>query len=81
MLSASPSEDDDLEDPDGPGSKKKEEKKKSGRKDRQHSKEAKAITTSEILVTIPELNKKDLIDFVESFGWFRMMTRQSHASG
>ena len=52
LTSASPSEDDDPEDPDHPEGKKKKKKKRKSR--RRHSKDAKAVATSKIVVNLPE---------------------------
>ena len=81
LSSASPFEDDDLEDPENPSGKKKRKKRKSRRAERRRSKEAKAIATSKIVVNLPEFTGKDLSEFAESFGRFLRMTGQPHASG
>ena len=81
LLSASPSEDDDPEDPENPTGMKKKKKRKSRRQDRRHSKEAKAIATSKIVVNLPEFTRKDLSEFAKSFGRFLGMTGHTHASG
>ena len=51
-----------------------EETKKKKRKTRRHggrrSQEAKAIATSNIMVSLPEFTGKDLSKFTENFGWF-----------
>ena len=78
LMSASPSHDDDLEDPDYPRKKKKKKTKKSRR---HHSKDAKAVATSKIMVNLPVFTGKDLSGFAENFGRFPRMTGQTHASG
>ena len=78
LSSASPSEDDDPEDPDHPKDRKKKKKRKSRRR---HSKDAKAVATSKIVVNLPEFTGKDLSEFAENFGRFLRMTGQTHASG
>ena len=81
MTSASPSEDDDLEDPENPSGRKKKKKKKTRRPGERRSQEAKAIATSKIVVTLPEFTGKDLSEFVEKFGRFLRLTGQAYASG
>ena len=81
LTSASLSEDDDPEDPENPSGKKKKRKRKTKRHERRRSKEANAIATSEIVVSLPELTGKDLSEFAETFGRFLRMTGQTHASG
>ena len=81
LTSASPSENDDPEDPENPSGKKKREKRKTKRHKRRRSKEAKAITTSKIMVNLPEFTGKDLSEFAENFRGFLSMTGQTHASG
>ena len=78
LSSASPSDDDDPEDPDQPKDKKKKKKRKTRRR---HSKDAKAVATSKIVVNLPEFTGKDLAEFAENFGRFLRMTGQTHASG
>ena len=80
MTSTSPSEDNDPEDPDNLSGRKKKKKRKTKRPEGRRSQEAKAITTSKILVNLPELTGKDLSEFAENFGRFLRMTRQTHAS-
>ena len=70
MTSASPSEDDDPEDPENPSGKKKKKKRKTKRHEGRSSQEAKAITTSKIVVNLPESTGKDLSEFAENFGRF-----------
>ena len=77
LSSASPSDDDDPEDSDYP----KDKKKKKGKSRRLHSKDAKAVATSKIVVNLPEFTGKDLSGFAENFGRFLRMTGQTHASG
>ena len=81
MTSASPSEDDDPEDPENPSGQKKKKKRKTRRPEEQRSQEAKAITTSKIVVNLPEFTGKDLSEFAENFGRFLRTTSQTHASG
>ena len=81
MISASPSEDDDPEDPENPSGRKKKKKKKTKRPDGRRSQEAKAIVTSKIVVNLPEVTGKDLIEFADNFGRFLRMTGQTRASG
>ena len=59
MTSASPSEDDDPEDPENPSGKKKKKKRKTRRPEGRRSQEAKAISTSKIVVNLPEFTGKD----------------------
>ena len=66
MISASPSEDDDPEDPENPSGRKKKKKRKTKRPDGRRSQEAKAITTSKIVMNLPELTGNDLSEFAES---------------
>ena len=81
LASGSPSESDDPEDPENPSDKKKKRKRKSRRHERRRSKEAKAISTSKIVVNLPELTGRDLSKFAESFGQFLRMTSQTQATG
>ena len=81
MISASPSEDDDLEDPESPSGRKKKKKRKTKRPDRRRSQEAKAIASSKIVVGLPEFTGKDLSEFTENFGRFLRITGQTRASG
>ena len=81
MTSASPSENDDPEDPENPSGRKKKQKRKTKRPEGRRSQEAKAITTSKIMVNLPEFTSKDLSEFAEKFGRFLRMTGQTHASG
>ena len=81
MTSASPSEDDDPEDPENPSGKRKKKKRKTKRRDGHRSREAKATTTSNILVNVPEFTGKDLSEFADDFGRFPRMTDQTRASG
>ena len=81
MTCASPSEDDDPEDPEDLSGRKKKKKRKTKRPEGRRSQEAKAITTSKIVVNLPEFTGKDLIEFAENFGRFLQMTGQTHASG
>ena len=81
MTSASPSEDNDLEDPKNPSGRKKKKKRKTRRPEGRRSQEAKAIATSKIVVNLPEFTGKDLSEFTENFGRFLRMTGQTHASG
>ena len=66
MTSASPSEDDDPEDPESPSGRKKKRKRKTKRPEGRRSQEAKAITTSKIVVNLPEFTGKDLSEFAEN---------------
>ena len=81
LTSASPSQDDDPEDPGNPSGKKKKKKRKTKRQERRRSKEAKVITTSKIVVNLPQFTGKDLSEFAENFGPFLRMTGQNEASG
>ena len=81
MTSASPSEDDEPEDPENPSGRKKKKKRKTRRPEGRRSQEAKAITTSKIMVNLPEFTGKDLSEFAENFGRFLRLTGQTHASG
>ena len=76
--SASPSDNDDAEDPHYPREKKKKKKTKSRR---HRSQDAKAVATSKIVVNLPEFTGKDLSGFAENFRRFLRMTGQTHASG
>ena len=46
-----------------------------------HKKEAKAISTSTMVVSLSDFSGKDLNEFAESFARFLQMTGQTHASG
>ena len=81
LTSASPSEDDDPEDPEIPSGTKEKKKRKSKRRERHRSEEAKATTTAKIVVNLPEFTGNDVSEFAESFGPFLRMTGQTHASG
>ena len=81
MTSASPSEDDNPEDPENPTGRKKKKKRKTKRPEGRRSQEAKAITTSKIVVNLPEFTGKDLSEFAENFDRFPRMTGQTRASG
>ena len=81
MTSASPSDDDDPEDPENPSGKNKKKKRKTKRHGGRKSQEAKAITTSKIVVNLPEFTERDLSEFAENFGRFLRMTGQTRASG
>ena len=70
MTSASPSEDDDPEDPENPSGWKMKKKMKTRRPEGRRSQEAKAIATSKIVVNLPEFTGKDLSEFAENFGRF-----------
>ena len=48
---------------------------------RRHSKDAKAVAKSKIVVNLPEFTGKDLANVAENFGRFLRMTGQTHASG
>ena len=63
LTCASPSEDDDPEDPENLSGRKKKKKGKSKRHRRRRSKKAKAITTSQIVVNLPEFTDKNLSEF------------------
>ena len=79
--SASPSEDDDPEDPESPSGRKKKKKTKTKRPEGRRSQGAKAITTSKIVVNLPQFTGKDLSTFAENFGRFLRMTGATHGSG
>ena len=79
--SASPSEDDDPEDPENPSGRKGKKKRKTKRPEGRRSQEAKAITTSKIVVNLPEFTGKDLSEFAENLSRCLQMTGQTHASG
>ena len=81
MTSASPSEDNDSEDPENPSGRKMKKKRKTKRPEGRRSQEAKAITTSKIVVNLPEFTGKDLSKFADNFGRFLRMTGQTRASG
>ena len=81
MTSASPSEDDDLEDRENPSGKKKRTKRKTKRYEGRRSQEAKAIATSKTVVNLPEFTGQDLSKFAEKFSRFLRMTGQTSASG
>ena len=81
MTSASTSEDEDPEDPENPSGRKKKKKRKTKRPEGRRSQEAKALTTSKIVVILPEFTGKDLSEFAENFGRFLRMTGQTRASG
>ena len=81
LTSDSPSEDDDPEDPDKASGRNKKKKRKSKRHKRRRFEEAKAITSSKIVLNMPQFTRKNLSEFAESFGRFLRMTRQAHASG
>ena len=81
MTSASPSEDNDREDPKNPSGRKKKKKRKTKRPEKRRSQEAKAIATSKLVVNVPEFTGKDLSEFAENFGRFLRTTGQTHASG
>ena len=81
LTCASPFENHDPEDPENPSCKRKKKMRKTKRHERRRSKEAKAITTSKIMVNLPDFTGKDLSEFAESFGRFLGMTSQTHASG
>ena len=78
LSSASASDDYAPEDPDYPKDKKKKKKRKSRRL---HSKDAKAVATSKIVVNLLEFTGKDLSGFAENFGRFLRMTGQTNARG
>ena len=69
LSSASPTENDEPEDPEDRSGKKKK-KGRSWRQDRRHSKEAKALATFKIVVSLPEFKGRDHSEFAESFGQF-----------
>ena len=81
LSSASPSENDDPEDPNHSKDKDKRKERKSRQHERRRSKEAKAIATSKIVVNLPEFTGKDFSEFAENFGRFLRMTGQTHATG
>ena len=81
MTSASPSEDDDAEDPENPSGLKNRKKWKTKRPEGRRSQKANAIATSKIVLNLPEFTGKDLSEFPENFGRFLRMTSQTHASG
>ena len=81
MTSASPSDDDDPEDPGNPSGRKQKKKRKTKRPEGCRSQEAKAITTSKMVVNLPEFTGKDLSEFAENFGRFLRLTGQTQASG
>ena len=81
MTSASPSEDDDLEDPENPCGREIKEKRKTKRPEGRRSQQAKAIVTSKIVLNLPEFTGKNLSEFAENFRRFLRMTSQTHASG
>ena len=70
MTSASPSEDDDPEDPKNPSGKTKMKNIKTRRPGGRRCQEAKAIATFKIVVNLPEFTGKDLSDVAENFGRF-----------
>ena len=80
QTSASPSEDDDLDNPENPSGRKKKRRRESKRNGRRRSNEAKAIATSKIVVNLPEFTQKDLSEFAESFGRVLRMTGQTDTS-
>ena len=79
LSSASPSEDDDFEDPKIPSGKRKKKKGRCRRRERRRSGEAKAIATSKIVVNLPEFTRKDLNKLTDSFFRFLRMTGRTHA--
>ena len=79
--SASPSEDNNPEDPENPSGSKKKNKRKNKRPEGRTSQMAKAMTTSKIMVNLPEFTGKDLSEFAETFGRFVRMTGRTRASG
>ena len=81
MTSASPSEDDNPEDPQNPSWNKKKKKKKTRRPGGRRSQEAKAIATSKIVVKLPEFTGKDLSEFAENFGRVLRLTGKTGGSG
>ena len=81
MTSASPSEDSDPEYPENPSGRKKKKRRKTKRPERCRSREAKAISTLEIVVNLPEITGKDVREIAENFGRFLRMTGQTRASG
>ena len=78
---ASPSEDNDPEDPENPSGRKNKKKRKTKRPEGRKCQEAKAITTSKIVLDLPEFKGKDLSEFAENFGRSLRMTGQTHDSG
>ena len=81
MTSASPSEDDDPEDPENLSGKKKRKKGRTKPHEGRRSQEAKDIATSKIVLNLPEFTGKDLSEFAENFGRFLRMTGPSRGSG
>ena len=81
MMFASPSEDDDPEDPENPSGKKKKKKRETKRHKIRRSQEGKALSTSKIVVNLPEFTGKDPSEFAENFGRFLRMTGQTRGSG
>ena len=81
MTSASPSEDDDPEEPENRSWEKRNKNRKTKRPDGSRSQEAKAIATSKIVLNSPEFTGKDLSEFPEKIGRSLRMTRQTCASG
>ena len=81
VTSASLSENADPQDPENPSGKKQKKKRKTKRHERRRSKEAKAIATSEIVVNLPEVNRKDLSEFGDNFGRILKMTGHTNPSG
>ena len=81
MTSASPSVDDDPENPENPSGRKKKKKRKTKRPEGRRSQEATAISTSMIVLNLPEFTGKDLSEFAENLGRFLRMTGVTHASG
>ena len=81
MTSASPSEDDNPEDPGNPSGRKKKKKRKTKRPEGRRSQEAQAIATSKIVVNLPEFTGKDISESAENFGLFLRMTGQTHSDG
>ena len=78
MTFASPSEDNDPEDPKNLSGRKKKKRRRTKRPEGRRSHEAKAVTTSKTVVNLPEFTVKDLSDFAENFGRFRRMTGHTH---
>ena len=76
MTSASPSEDDDPQDTENLSGRRKKKKRKTKRPVQRRSEEAKAITTSKIVVKLPEFTGKDVSKFAENFGRVLRMTGQ-----
>ena len=60
MTSASPSEDDDLGDPEIASGRKNKKKRKTRRPEGRRSEEAKAIATSKIVVNLPEFTGRKM---------------------